>query len=138
MLQGIQIQEFIYICQTPWSLNSLSLKYLCLENDLNLILIFLLGDKCVFILVLTMYGGQQHIPTNGKHTAISQSDNCVCVYWTVVQKITTFFPQWEWSLIPFYGIIGGTKKNCKLLGYHLRVPQAPLFRHKNTKDFHDL
>jgi hypothetical protein len=45
----------------------------------------------------------------------------------VVQKITTIFPQWEWSLIPFYGIIGGTKKFCKLLGYYLRVPQAPPF-----------
>ena len=56
----------------------------------------------------------------------------------VVKKIRNIFPQWEWSLIPFYGIIRGTKKNFKLLGYHLRVPQAPLFRPKNTKDFHRL
>ena len=56
----------------------------------------------------------------------------------VVQKIPTFFPQWECSLIPFYGIIGGTTKKFKLLGYHLRVPQAPLFRPKNTKEFPNL
>jgi hypothetical protein len=43
----------------------------------------------------------------------------------VVPKILIFFPHWEYSLIPFYGIIGGTKKKFKLLGYHLRVPQEP-------------
>jgi hypothetical protein len=55
------------------------------------------------------------------------------VYGRVVQQILTFFPRWEGSLIPFYGILWYFK--FKLLGYHLRVPQAPLFRPKNTKEF---
>ena len=42
----------------------------------------------------------------------------------VVQKILTFLPNGNACLSHR---IGGTKKKIKLLGYHLRVPQAPLF-----------